>query len=108
MPGPVDKLDSDTVSWLGSKILKTRLAHGYCSRRGEAGAYPHANICETCDNFVTGPEFRVALEAQRSDIQALEADACDRGSSDEAARHHPGADALTTRSTADSRSPICD
>ncbi|GAF46561.1 hypothetical protein RW1_031_01460 [Rhodococcus wratislaviensis NBRC 100605] len=93
---PVGKpIVPETVSWLGSEMLKTRVAHGYCSRHEAAGACPHANICETCDNFVTGPEFRGALEAQRTDIQALEADARDRGWPDEAARHHRVADALT-------------
>lgn len=85
----------DAVTWLGSEMLKTRVAHGYCSRHESAGACPYANICETCDNFVTGPEFRGALEAQRTDIEALEADAHDRGWPDEAARHHRVADALT-------------
>ncbi|MDF3308924.1 tyrosine-type recombinase/integrase [Rhodococcus sp. T2V] len=93
---PVGKpIVPDTVSWLGSEMLKTRVAHGYCSRHEAAGACPYANICETCDNFVSGPEFRDALEAQRTDIQALETDARDRGWSDEAARHHRVADALT-------------
>ncbi|MGV9748237.1 tyrosine-type recombinase/integrase [Rhodococcus zopfii] len=93
---PVGKpIVPDTVSWLGSEMLKTRVAHGYCSRHESAGACPYANICETCDNFVTGPEFRGALEAQRTDIEALEVDAHDRGWPDEAARHHRVADALT-------------
>lgn len=93
---PVGKpIVPDTVSWLGSEMLKPRVAHGYCSRHEAAGACPYANICETCDNFVTGSEFRGALEAQRADIQALEADARDRGWLDEAARHHRVADALT-------------
>jgi len=93
---PVGKpIVPDAVTWLGSEMLKTRVAHGYCSRHESAGACPYANICETCDNFVTGPEFRGALEAQRTDIEALEADAHDRGWPDEAARHHRVADALT-------------
>ena len=85
----------DAVSWLGSEMLKTRVAHGYCSRHESAGACPYANICETCDNFVTGPEFRGALEAQRTDVEALEVDARDRGWPEEAARHHRVTDALT-------------
>lgn len=61
---PVGKpIVPDAVSWLGSEMLKTRVAQGYCSRHHSAGACPYANICETCDNFVTGPEFRGALEA---------------------------------------------
>ncbi|KOS54495.1 tyrosine-type recombinase/integrase [Rhodococcus rhodochrous] len=83
---PVGKpIVPDTVSWLGSEMLKTPVAHGYCFRHEAAGACPYANICETCDNFVTGPEFRGALEAQRTDIAVLEADA----------RDHRVADALT-------------
>ena len=52
----------DKVSWLNSEMLKTRVAHGYCSRHEAAGACPYANICETCDNFITGPEFRDAIQ----------------------------------------------
>ncbi|WP_345353531.1 site-specific integrase, partial [Rhodococcus olei] len=97
---PVGKpIVPDTVRWIGSEMLKTRVAHGYCSRHEAAGACPYANICETCDNFVTGPEFRGALEAQRTDIQTLETDARDRGWHDEAARHHRVADALTDHLT---------
>jgi site-specific recombinase XerD len=93
---PVGKpIVPDAVSWLGSEMLKTRVAHGYCARHQSAGACPYANICETCGNFVTGPEFQGALKAQRSDIQTLEADARARGWLDEAARHHRVADALT-------------
>ena len=47
----------DKITWLNSEMLKTRVAHGYCSRHEAAGACPYANICETCDNFTTGPEF---------------------------------------------------
>ena len=42
----------DKVAWLSAEMLKTRLAHGYCSRDPAAGACPYANICENCDNFV--------------------------------------------------------
>jgi hypothetical protein len=53
---PVGKpMVPDKVSWLSSEMLKTRVAHGYCSRHQAAGACPYANICETCDNFVTAP-----------------------------------------------------
>ena len=60
----------DKVSWLNSEMLKTRVAHGYCSRHEAAGACPYANICETCDNFVTGPEFAPALRDQLTDVHA--------------------------------------
>ena len=48
----------DKVDWLHAEMLKTRVAHGYCARHLAAGACPYANICETCDNYVTAPEFR--------------------------------------------------
>ena len=72
---PVGKpIVPDKVSWLASEMLKTRVAHGYCSRHEAAGACPYANICETCDNFITGPEFAPRSD-QLHDVQALEADA---------------------------------
>ncbi|MFI0425277.1 tyrosine-type recombinase/integrase [Spongiactinospora sp. 9N601] len=85
----------DKVTWLNNEMLKTRVAHGYCSRHEAAGACPYANICETCDNFVTGPEFTDALHSQLTDVQALQADAGNRGWDSEAARHARVADALT-------------
>ena len=47
----------DRVEWLRAEMLKTRVAHGYCSRQLAAEACPYANICEQCDNYVTAPEF---------------------------------------------------
>jgi hypothetical protein len=85
----------DKISWLHSEMLKTRVAHGYCARHPAAGACPYANICETCDNYITAPEFRAALTDQLADIQALKADAETRGWTDEAARHDRVAHALT-------------
>jgi integrase len=85
----------DKVSWLNSEMLKTRVAHGYCSRHQAAGACPYANICETCDNFVTGPEHADALRSQLADIQHLHADASARRWDSEAARHGRVAEALT-------------
>lgn len=38
------------IQWLSSEMLKTRVAHGYCSRHESQGPCPYANICETCDN----------------------------------------------------------
>jgi integrase len=84
----------DKVGWLHSEMLKTRVAHGYCARHPAAGACPYANICETCDNYITGPEFRGTLTDQLADIQALKADATNRGWTDEAARHDRVAHAL--------------
>ena len=85
----------DKVSWLNSEMLKTRVAHGYCSRHEAAGACPYANICETCDNFVPGPEFGDAIHDQLTDVRHLQADAETRGWDGDAARHARVAEALT-------------
>ncbi len=77
----------ERVEWLHSEMLKTRVAHGYCSRHPAAGACPYANICEQCDNFVTAPEFGPALETQLADVRALRDDAAARGWDAEVARH---------------------
>lgn len=77
----------DRVDWLSSEMLKTRVAHGYCSRDLVAEACPYANICEGCSNYVTAPEFTPALQDQLADVQALHADAQNRGWASEAARH---------------------
>ena len=77
----------DRVEWLRSEMLKTRVAHGYCSRDLVADACPYANICEQCDNYVAAPEFQPALEAQLADIHALRDDAQARGWDSETARH---------------------
>jgi site-specific recombinase XerD len=84
----------DKIGWLHSEMLKTRVAHGYCARHPAAGACPYANICETCDNYITAAEFRGALIDQLADIQALKADAENRGWTGEAARHDRVAHAL--------------
>ncbi len=77
----------DRVEWLQSEMLKTRVAHGYCSRDLVAEACPYANICEQCDNYVTAPEFQPALQTQLDDIRTLRDDAHSRGWDSEAARH---------------------
>jgi integrase len=77
----------DRVEWLGAEMLKTRVANGYCSRDLVAQACAYANICETCPNFVTAPEFAPAIEAQLADIHALRGDAEHRGWTSETARH---------------------
>ncbi len=84
----------DKVSWLANEMLKTRVAHGYCSRHESQGACPYANICETCDNYTPATEFEPALTDQLADIQALEADAQDRGWASEEGRHRHVAEAL--------------
>jgi integrase len=77
----------DRVEWLRSEMLKTRVAHGYCSRDLVADACPYANICEQCDNFVTTTEFLPALQNQLTDMRALRDDAQARGWHTEVARH---------------------
>jgi len=77
----------ERVEWLHAEMLKTRVAHGYCSRHPAAGACPYANICEQCDNFATAPEFAPALESQLADVRALRDDAAARGWDSEVARH---------------------
>jgi integrase len=80
------------VDWLRSELLKTRVAHGYCSREPVAGPCPYANICEQCDNFTTAPEFIPALTDQLEDLNTLRDDAEARGWEAEAARHGRVAD----------------
>ncbi len=84
----------DRVDWLRSEMLKTRVAHGYCSRDLVADACPYANICEQCDNFVITTEFGPALQAQLDDITALRDDATSRGWGSEAARHQRVIDSI--------------
>ena len=77
----------DRVEWLAAEMLKTRVAHGYCSRDLAAEACTYANICETCPSFATTAEFAPALEAQLADIRHLRDDAEGRGWTSETARH---------------------
>jgi len=56
-------------------MLKTRVAHGDCSRDLAADACPYANISETCPNFVTTADFAPAIQAQLDDIRHLHDDA---------------------------------
>lgn len=77
----------DRVEWLRGELLKTRVAHGYCSRHQAAEACPYANICEQCDNFVTTAEFVPQLQAQLDDVRVLRDDAEARGWDSEVARH---------------------
>jgi integrase len=77
----------DRVEWLAAEMLKTRVAHGYCSRDLAADACPYANVCETCPNFATTADFAPAIEAQLADIRELHDDAEARGWTSETARH---------------------
>lgn len=77
----------DRIEWLHSEMLKTRVAHGYCSRHLAAEACPYANICEQCDNYTTTAEFVPQLQGQLADERALRDDAQARGWDSEVARH---------------------
>jgi site-specific recombinase XerD len=84
----------DKISWLASEMLKTRVAHGYCSRHESQGPCPYANICETCDNYTPAAEFEPALTDQLADVRALQADAEQRGWTGEEERHQHVAAAI--------------
>lgn len=88
------RLAPDRERWLASEMLKTRVAHGYCSRDPVAGACPYANICEQCDNFVPGADSESAMRSQLADVALLAEDATSRGWEGEAARHTKVAAAL--------------
>ena len=75
------------VEWIRSEMLKTRVAHGHCSRDLAAEACAYANICETCSNFTPTAEFAPVITAQLADIHTLRDDANDRGWTSETARH---------------------
>jgi integrase len=75
------------IDWLHSEMLKTRVAHGFCSRDPLAGACPYANLCEQCDNFVPDAEQADVISAQLDDVRELQADAEQRGWDAEASRH---------------------
>lgn len=75
------------VEWIRSEMLKTRVAHGHCSRDLAAEACAYANICETCSNFTPTTEFTPAITAQLDDIRTLRDDANQRGWTSETARH---------------------
>jgi integrase len=81
-------------AWLRSEMLKTRVAHGYCSRDLVAEACPYANICETCPSYTSAPEFLPAIEAQLTDVRTLRDDAQERGWDSEVARHDRVIDSL--------------
>ena len=86
----------DRVQWLNSEVLKTRVAHGFCSRELAAEACAYANICETCENFLPATEFAPSIQDQLADIRALREDATTRGWTSEIARHQRVIDSLET------------
>lgn len=73
--------------WRQAPLIKARLAGGYCLRAAAQGACAYANICEHCPNFRSEASFLPILAAQRTDAEALAADAEQRGWGKEAARH---------------------
>ena len=93
--GPTGRFVPDHIDWLHSEMIKTRVAHGYCSRHLTAGACSYANICEQCDNYIPDPHRQDVLDAQLADVIALHDDAQQRGWTDETSRHQHVADALT-------------
>ena len=84
----------ENVDWIRSEMIKTRVAHGHCSRDLTAEACAYANICETCSNFTTTIEFAPALTAQLDDVRSLRDDAEQRGWNSETARHQRVIDSL--------------
>ncbi|HKI39943.1 MAG TPA: tyrosine-type recombinase/integrase [Mycobacterium sp.] len=93
------------VDWLRSEMLKTRLAHGFCSRDLVAGACPYANICEQCDNFVPDADRATIIDEQLADVRQLETDAQERGWTGEAARHHRVSETLERHAETARRRP---
>lgn len=86
--GAAGQFVPDRIEWLHSEMIKTRVAHGYCSRHLAAGPCPYSNICEQCDNFTPGHEFQPALADQLADVLVLRDDADQRGWADDTARHN--------------------
>jgi len=84
----------DRVQWLNSEVLKTRVAHGFCSRELAAEACAYANICQTCENFLPATEFAPSIQAQLADIRALREDAAASGWTSEIAHHQRVIDSL--------------
>jgi integrase len=75
------------TDWRQAPLIKARLAGGYCLRTAAQGVCAYTNICEHCPNFRSDAGFLPILAAQRTDAQALAADAEARGWGEEAARH---------------------
>jgi integrase len=85
LPGPTPVTIS--TDWRQAPLIKARLAGGYCVRALAQASCPYANICEYCPNFRSDATFLPTLMTQRTDAQALAADAEARGWGEEAARH---------------------
>lgn len=104
--GPTGQFIPEHINWLHSEMIKTRVAHGYCSRHLTADACPYANICEQCDNYVPDPSRRDVIASQLADVIELRNDAEQRGWTNEHTRHQHVADALNRHlRTIDNRPP---
>jgi integrase len=84
---PVTDNTGQNADWKDTPLIKSRLAGGYCLRTAAQASCAYANICEHCPSFRTDAAFLPVLAAQRSDTEALLADAEARGWGEEAARH---------------------
>jgi integrase len=84
---PATSAPAPKGNWRELPLIKARLAGGYCLRTAAQGACAYANICEHCPNFRSESAFLPILATQRTDAEALAADAEARGWGDEAARH---------------------
>jgi hypothetical protein len=73
--------------WKDTPAIKARMAGGYCIRTPAQGSCAYANICEHCPNYRSDPTFLPILATQKTDAEALAADAQARGWIDEADRH---------------------
>lgn len=90
LPGERTQLPLAAVtggSWRDAPLIKARLAGGYCLRTAAQGSCAYANICEHCPNFRSEASFLPVLQLQRTDAEALLADAQSRGWGAEATRH---------------------
>lgn len=84
---PAAPTPTPTGNWRALPLIKARLAGGYCLRAAAQGPCAYANICEHCPNFRSEAGFLPILATQRTDAEALLADAEARGWGEEAARH---------------------
>ena len=84
---PAAPMHAPKGNWRELPLIKARLAGGYCLRTAAQGPCAYANICEHCPNFRSDAGFLPILATQKTDAEALAADAEARGWGEEAARH---------------------